>query len=165
MFKKKEQNYKYCPRCDTKCIISADSCSDCGLVFSRLQIATNKDAKKKILRRDTDFIIKTADLPSDVNFFVLAGLSIFFGLFGAHSFYVGRYVRGLIALIPTLILISFVIFNEQMIAIDGTGATLGVLTTLFGFFIFMWPIDIMLIFMKKFKVPIAIDIDETEEKK
>ena len=157
-FRRKEKNYKYCPRCGMKCLISAETCPDCDLVFSRIDFATNKDAKKKIARGDRDFIIHTSKLPSDVSFVKLLLLSIFTGLFGGHSFYVGKYLRGTIALVDTLILIMFTIFNNQLIAIDG-GTLLGALATVCGLFMIMWPIDIVLIIMKKFKVPIAIDID------
>ena len=157
-FSKKTSQYKHCPRCGMKSLATAETCSDCGLVFSRLDIATNKDAKKKIKNRDKDFIIMTNKLPADVSFMKLISLCIFAGLFGAHSFYVGRYWRGGIVCLNTLILIMFVVFNEQMIAIDG-GTLLGALSTLCGMFIILWPVDIVMIFMKKFKVPIAIDLD------
>ena len=158
-FRKKQKQFKVCPRCGLKCLINADSCLECGLVFSRLQMATNADAKAKIKRREKEYILYTSTLPQDVSFFKLIVLCFIGGLFGAHSFYVGRYWRGLIALIPTLILVCFTIFNAQMVAIDGTGTTLGMISTVLGFFMFMWPCDIVLIFMKKFKVPVAIDID------
>ena len=159
---KKKSDYKICPRCGMKSLASAETCSDCGLVFSRLVIATNKDAKKKIKNRDKDFIIMTNQLPADVSYLKLLLSCIFGGLLGAHCFSVGRYWRGSILLINTLILIMFVVFNQNMIEIDG-GTLLGALATLCGMVMIVWPIDIVLIIMKKFKVPIAIDIDSQIE--
>ncbi|MBQ8908850.1 MAG: TM2 domain-containing protein [Clostridia bacterium] len=158
--RRREKQFKECPRCGLKCLFNADSCPECGLVFSRLEIATNADAKAKIKRREKEYILRTSTLPTDVSFMKLLLLCIFGGLFGAHSFYVGRYWRGIIPLISTTILIFFVVFNNEMIAIDGTGQTLGMISTLLGFTMMLWPIDIVLILMKKFKVPVAIDLDK-----
>ena len=161
-FWKREPNFKDCPRCGMRAIINAETCRECGLVFSRLQYATNADAKKKIRRRDKEYIIKTSELPSDVSFLKLISYCIIAGLLGLHSFYVGRYWRGLFALIPTLALICFTIFNAQMI--EAMGETdFGILSSCIGFFMMLWPTDIVLIFMKKFKVPVAIDIDALPE--
>lgn len=147
-----------CPRCGLKCLEGVETCPDCGLVFSRLEIATNKDAKRKILRHDRDFIIRTSKLPKDVSKKRLVCYSIFFGAFGGHCFYVGRYLRGITLLINFLILFLFVIFNQSLIEIND-GALLGVLTTICGLVLLMWPFDILMILTKKFKVPIAIDLE------
>ncbi|MBQ8792861.1 MAG: TM2 domain-containing protein [Clostridia bacterium] len=158
--RKREKQFKDCPRCGMRCLINADSCPECGMVFSRLEYATNADAKAKIKRREKEYILYTSQLPSDVSFIKLLLLCIFGGIFGAHSFYVGRYWRGSIVLVVTTILIGFTVFNQQMVAIDGTGDILGMISTVLGFVLFMWPLDIVLILMKKFKVPVAIDIDK-----
>ena len=147
-----------CPRCGLKCLEGVETCPDCGLVFSRLEIATNKDAKRKILRHDRDFIIRTSKLPKDVSKKRLVCYSIFFGAFGGHCFYVGRYLRGITLLINFLILFLFVIFNQSLIQIND-GALLGVLTTICGLVLLMWPFDVLMILTKKFKVPFAIDLE------
>ncbi|MBE7073868.1 MAG: NINE protein [Clostridiales bacterium] len=157
---RREKKFKECPRCGLRCPINADSCTECGLVFSRLDFATNADAKAKIKRKEKEYILYVSQLPSDVSFIKLLLLCIFGGLFGAHSFYVGRVWRGIIPLTVTLILTGFTIFNAEMIAIDGTGTLLGAISTALGFVMFMWPLDIVLIFTKKFKVPVAIDLDK-----
>ena len=161
-WKKKEKSFKECPRCGMRNLISADECIECKLVFSRMQFATNRDAKRKLKRGDREFIIMSNDLPSDVSFLKLLLACIFGGLFGVHSFRVGRYVRGIFPLISTSALILFTIFNEPMILAMGESG-FGALSTCVGFFMMMWPIDIVLILMKKFKVPVAIDIDAKDE--
>lgn len=153
-----------CPRCGLKSLEGMESCPDCGLVFSRLKIATNKDAKQKILRGDRDFIIKTATLPSDVNFIKLLLLCIFLGPMGAHDYYTGRYVRGGILSATFLAIVMFVVFNAPLVAINN-GALLGCLSTICGLIELMWIWDIFAIILKKFKVPVAIDLEGSVYKK
>ena len=44
--RERQKVFQTCPRCGLKSLKLQDSCPDCGLVFARLEIATNKDAKK-----------------------------------------------------------------------------------------------------------------------
>lgn len=155
--KKRESNFTVCPRCGLKSLSITESCPECGLVFSRLKIATNKDAKRKIWRRDTDFIIKTNKLPSDINKYKLYALVLLTGLFGGHCFYVGRYWRGGLLLLNGLMLIMCAVFNQQLVAVDG-GGLVAVLGTIGGIIMLIWMADIVWIFTKRFKVPIAIDL-------
>ena len=136
----------------------AQECSDCGLIFSRLEIATNKEAKAKKLRNDREFIINTKTLPSDVSFIKLLLLSIFLGPFGAHCFYVGRYLRGSILLTDMIAIIMFVVFNSQLVPI-WDGNLINALATISGAIMLIWFLDIFLIMTKRFKVPVAIDIE------
>ena len=147
-----------CPRCGLRCYEGIETCPDCGLVFSRLEIATNKDAKQKMRRHDHDFIIMTSKLPSDVSRTKLILYTIFFGVFGGHYFYVGRYWRGATFLTTFIAMFLMVVFNSSLAAI-GNGALLGVLSTILGFIMLMWPWDIFMVVLKKFKVPIAIDLE------
>lgn len=154
----RKQDFQICPRCGLKSLVGVESCPECGLIFSRLDVATNKDAKRKILRHDRDFIIRTTKLPSDVSFVKLLIHSILLGPTGAHCFYVGRYLRGSILLTNFVFMLMLVIFNAE-IAVVSERALLGVLSTLCGFVLLMWPWDVFMIIFKKFKVPVAIDID------
>lgn len=147
-----------CPRCGLRCYEGIETCPDCGLVFSRLEIATNKDAKQKMRRHDHDFIIMTSKLPSDVSRTKLILYTIFFGVFGGHCFYVGRYWRGATFLTTFIAMFLMVVFNSSLAAI-GNGALLGVLSTTLGLIMLMWPWDIFMVVLKKFKVPIAIDLE------
>ena len=157
-FREREKAFRTCPRCGLKSLTLQDSCPDCGLVFARLDIATNKDAKKLIKRRETDYIIKTSTLPKDVSYIKLLLLTIFTGVFGGHCFRVGRYLRGSILLINFLLIVLYVIFNPELIAIDG-GSLIAALTTISGLVMMIWVYDIITVFMKKFKVPVAIDLE------
>lgn len=158
-WKRAIKEYQYCPRCGLKCLVSNDVCPDCGLSFSRLKIATNKEAKNKILRHDRDFIIRTSTLPSDVSFIRLLLYALFLGVFGAHCFYVGRYLRGAITLGDFIAICLLTIFNADLMAIND-GALVGVLSTICGLImLFTWIWDVFMIIFKKFKVPVAIDLD------
>lgn len=148
-----------CPRCGLKSLEGVDCCPDCGLVFSRLALATNKDAKNKIKRRDRDFIIKTSKLPSDVSFLKLLLLCIFLGPAGAHCYYVGRYWRGGLLSLTFACIVMFVVFNAPLVQINN-GVLLGALSTICGIIELLWIWDLITIIFKKFKVPVAIDIDK-----
>lgn len=157
-WKKELGKVKTCPRCGLQYMEGLVSCPDCGLIFSRLDHATNHDAKQKIKRFDFDYIIKTNKLPSDLSFIRLLLYSIFFGVFGGHCFYVGRYFRGGFLLINFLFFLCLAIFNSE-IALVADGALLGVLSTICGFIMLLWIWDIIMIAIKRFKVPIAIDLE------
>lgn len=159
MLKRRELGkIKTCPRCGLQYMEGLVSCPDCGLIFSRLDIATNTDAKKKIRRFDFDYIIKTNKLPSDVSFLRLLLYSIFFGFFGGHCFYVGRYFRGTLLLANFIFLLCLTIFNSSIASV-GDGSLLGICSTICGFILLIWFWDIIMIATKRFKVPIAIDLE------
>lgn len=147
-----------CPRCGLKVVEGCESCPDCGLVFSRLEVATNKDAKRKIRRGDRDFIIKTSKLPSDIKFIKLLLYCIFLGPVGGHCYYTGRYLRGSALSFAFFALVMFVIFNAPLVEVDG-GALIGALSTICGLVECMWIWDLIMIIMKKYKVPVAIDLE------
>ena len=64
---KKIKEFKRCPRCDTKALIYQDKCNACGLVYSRLVNASNKEAKKAIKAGQKNRVICDKTLPKDVN--------------------------------------------------------------------------------------------------
>ncbi len=152
---------KKCPRCGLKMPEQALSCEDCGLKFERLNLATNKDAKQKKLRGDRSFIIKTSKLPSDVSYLKLLLYSIFLGIFGGHCYYVGRYLRGVLFTLNFIALLSFVVFNSFFLSI-WQGVFFEIVMPICGAILFVWFYDIFMIAIKRFKVPVAIDLKEGE---
>lgn len=160
LFRRRGENsgFKRCPRCGLKVLETADECPDCGLIFSRLEVATNKEAKAKKLRHDRDFIINTNKLPSDVKFWKLLLLAIFLGPFGAHNFYVGKYLRGSVLLTDFVLIIMCVVFNDSLAAVS-EGKLLAAIATVLGIVMLLWFVDLFMIITKKFKVPVAIDIE------
>mgnify|MGYP005768136323 FL=1 len=139
---------------------SVEVCPDCGLVFSRLDIATNKDAKRKKKRGDRSFILKTTKIPSDVSYVKLLLLTIFTGLFGGHCFYVGRYLRGSVLLANFLVVLCVAIFNAQLIAYSEV--LVSTVCTICGFVMLLWFWDIFMVALKKFKIPVAIDLQNDD---
>lgn len=133
-------------------------CPDCGLIFSRFDIATNKEAKAKKLRGDRSYIINSNKLPSDVSFVKLLLLSIFTGVFGGHCFYVGKYLRGSVLLTNMVAMVLTVIFNEKIMLI-GDGSFLATISTIYGLIEILWFYDVFAIITKRFKVPVAIDLE------
>ena len=155
---------KLCPRCGLKVIESADECPDCHLNFARLALATNADAKRKIKRHDREFILRTHDLPSDVSYKKLLLLTIFLGMFGAHCFYVGRYLRGGMFVLNMVFAAICVIFNQQILAVD-EGRLIELFGIIIGAILLCWIYDFIMVAIKRFKVPIAIDLKDDGEKK
>ncbi len=164
MIRKRKQPMKKCPRCHIAVPEQADTCPDCSLSFDRLKIATNKDAKRKLLRNDREFIIRTSVLPSDIKRYKLLLVTIFLGFFGGHCFYVGRYLKGSIYLLNFLLAFFCVVFNNKVLAV-WDGMLMEILGCIIGFFVLFWMLDIWLVIFKKFKVPIAIDLKEDGELK
>ena len=161
MRRKKKVPLKKCPRCQLTMPEQTEVCPDCNLSFDRLSIATNKDAKSKILRGERDYIIRTTTLPSDVVWYKLLLMTLFLGFFGGHNFYVGRYLKGFIYLAISLLSIFCVIFNTQILAV-WNGTLMEILGVIIGLYVIVWFIDIWLVAFKKFKVPIAIDLKDDE---
>ncbi len=140
---------------------SVPTCEECGLVFERLNFATNKDAKRKIKRGDREYIIRTRKLPSDVKYWKLLLLVIFTGLMGGHNYYVGRYLRGAIFSILFTITIVCCVLNSYIVShfpqwMELIGALL------IGPFGLCWLFDVTLVLMRKFRVPIAIDLEKQD---
>lgn len=150
-----------CPRCGWKMSEGTPVCEDCGLVFERLAFATNKDAKRKIKRGDRDYILRTTKLPKDVKYWKLLLMVIFLGLPGGHNYYVGRYLRGAIfSIFFTLTILCAVLnawimetFPQWMELIGGL---------LIGPFGLAWIFDICAVALKKFRVPVAIDLESQD---
>ncbi len=142
-----------CPRCGNKCLKSQEVCDDCGLIFSRLKYASNKVAKRQLMRFDRDFVVYTKELPSDVKRWKLILYSGLFGLVGAHYFYVGKYGKALlmclgfvywiVATILNPILANYMESNYLFVPIGIYGAA--------------WIISFIYVLFKKFKVPVLID--------
>ncbi len=164
MAKRERIKKKVCPRCGIKMPEIMTECPECELDFSRFEMATNKDAKRKIKRHDKNYIIKTNKLPSDVKYIRLFLITIFLGWAGGHCFYVGRYLRGAMFALNMLFALICVIFNQQILQL-ANGAWMEIFGIIIGFVLLVWIYDIWAVGLKRFKVPVAIDLkDEGVEK-
>lgn len=151
----KQKSYKICPRCGNKCLLAQQQCEECGLLFSRMQFASNKAAKKKLLHFDNDYIIYTNQLPKDVSYIKLLLYTIFFGIMGGHYYYVGKYIKGGLMTASFVYLIFCTVFNAQIIEY---------LESYYLFFpigvaAIAWMISLAFVVMKKFKVPVIVELE------
>lgn len=149
-----------CPRCNEKMPENSVRCTSCGLIFDRLNYATNSAGKKMIRNGNRDKVVYVKKLPSDVKKWKLILMGVFTGLFGGHCFYVGRYVRGIIMLFGGIIAIvsgvlaSFSLLPESIFTLCGM---------ISGVMFIVWLFDVINICFSKFKVPAYIE--KTEVKK
>lgn len=142
-----------CPRCGTKHMEQELQCNQCGLIFERLNYATNQDAKKAIKEGKVNQVVYVKNTPSDVKRYKLVLFAIFLGFFGAHCFYVGRYKKACVMLVMGLISIV-----AGILAITKTTPieiqTLLVLITASQ--TFMWLFDVVDVCIFRFKIPVYI---------
>ena len=155
------KTHKKCPRCGNKCLIAQERCEECDLVFSRMQYASNKEAKKKLRRFDRDFVIYTNQYPSDVSWWKLLLLTFLTGLVGGHYYYVGKYFKGGLMSAGFIYLVFCTIFNAQMV--EAMEATLAYLPI--GILGFSWLVSLIFVCMKKFTVPVIVKMPDDEVKK
>ena len=152
-------NYKAkkCPRCGTKNNYTENRCTSCGLVFSRVENGSNKIAKGLLMAGKKDEVVLARMFPNDVRkkkFMLLCG---FLGIFGAHNFYVGRYIKAIYMLIvgiASCVLASLNIFSQ---AYDTFMSFFFVFPALLAYF---WIEDFVLIALNKYKVPVALEKKE-----
>lgn len=155
---KQEKMFKRCPRCDNKCISSAEKCPDCGLIFSRLQYATNGAAKEKMRRGDREYILYVTELPKDLSYVKLLLFSLFLGLFGVHYYYTGKYVKGFLMSALFAYTIVLVMFNQYLVAHE---FLMEILAIPVAILVLAWIVSVVYVLSRKFKVPVAIEVSKT----
>ncbi|MBP3619813.1 MAG: hypothetical protein J6J24_04035 [Clostridia bacterium] len=155
----KKKGYKICPRCGEKCLIGQERCNECNLIFSRLQYASNKAAKKKLRKFDNDFIVYTSTFPSDLKYWKLLLLTIFTGLFGGHYYYCGKYIKGGLMTASFIYTLFCTIFNQVIVEQIPGGESMYVLV---GIATFSWIVSLCFLLCKKFKVPVIVDMPKSE---
>lgn len=160
MFGKKD--YIKCPRCGEKAFKHEKVCDNCKLVFSRLEYATNKAAKRAIKqgRGKTD-VIKSLTLPHDVSKWKLLLICAFGGVVGAHNIYVGRYIKGFFSLFFITLLVGMILLVESAVLAKWFSNFLFLPGAYVGFF---WLWDLLYIGLGKYRIPIAIEESLVVEK-
>ena len=168
--KDKEQPvYTVCPFCRTKRDNSSQKlCRVCGLNFFELEDASNKAAKKRKLKRKLfetleDEIVYTKIPPKDVDVPTVKVLTYMFGYLGIGNLYVGKFFRGMLMFVLTIIgaTLDIIYRNNQ----SSYGFILG--TIFLGVSVVLWIIDLVQISNKTFKYPAKlitnIDVDKFYE--
>ena len=154
---------KKCPRCGNECLISQAKCDDCGLLFARLDEATNKAGKVRLARHQKEQVIYVKKCPQDVKKWKLILMTIFLGLFGGHYFYVGRWKIGLGWLCYFFaVLFMGVIFNSYFLTV-WSGQFFSIFGPITGVYTIIWLNDIRRVCFNSFKIPVSILSDEENE--
>ncbi|MBO5884421.1 MAG: hypothetical protein J6Q51_01350 [Clostridia bacterium] len=150
---------KKCPRCGQKNLEQSSRCSDCGLVFERLLVATNKAAKEISKQGKKDKVVYVTKVPSDLKKWKLILLVIFTGMFGGQYFYTGRYAKAATFLLfGTIFLIGFILSSMSLLY-NGLLYVFGLTTGCLGI---AWLMDIINVIINKFKIPVYIDTNKGE---
>ena len=145
---------KVCPRCNEKVDISENICPDCGLIFSRLELGSNKLAKKNILAKQKDMVVYVKQFPKDLTRWKVAVLCGFLGFLGIHNLYVGKFAKGIFMFIAGILTLGAVTITALMF-----NRTYTAIASIFsGFMGIFWIFDFFNILTFKFKVPISIDV-------
>ena len=152
---KQNKIFKRCPRCDNKCLLNATKCEECGLIFSRLEFATNTAAKNMIKKGDRSYILYTSDLPKDLSYTKLLIYTLILGLFGTHYYYTGKYIKGILMSAMMAYAIVCLIFNAYLVEY------LSFLYLPIGIGVLAWIVSCVYVICKKFKVPVFIETTET----
>jgi len=146
-----------CPRCGERCLVSQAKCPECGLVFSRLDDATNKDAVKRLKNGEKQNVIMSKKIPVDKKYWKLILYSSLLGLFGAHYFYVHRWKMGVYMLF--CFFVSFLLgvyFNAYTITwLDGAFMNY-ILAPFVGVYVIIWLNGIRQTIFKSFKIPVSL---------
>lgn len=149
---------KRCPRCNAKMLNGIMNCHNCGLNFSKLKQATNKEAHTALKNREYDRIIYTTELPNDLSYKNLLLSVILGGIFGAHKFYTGKVFWGIVYCLITSF--SMIIIGLQTFNIVANTTLFYNLYTIFSV---LWAIlilivltEITLVIFKKYRVPVAL---------
>ncbi len=167
---RKRKEFKRCPRCDTKALIHQDKCNACGLIYSRLINASNKEAKKALKAGQKNRVIYDKTLPKDMNKWKLFFMALFLGPWGGHYYYIGKKKTGFVFTVCLLLLLITVgVLQEHMElwAIYGFWLWLGIIPE--GACFVAYAIDVVRILSNSFRVPIALKedsiiVDKSNEK-
>ena len=140
--------------------IGAPSCPDCGLNFAKFAKATNAEAKRAMRKGEKERVLNSSQRPSDVSKTKLLLSCIFGGLFGAHEFMLGRWLRGLFYCITTML--AFVLAWLQMY--DFTSVAFEYITEIvylvWVVILVIWIDSIFKIIFNKYKIPVSLPYED-----
>lgn len=151
---------KRCPRCGTKNEYSQFRCTECGLIFSRVENGSNQLAKGLILAGKKNETVKGYGFPKDVKKSKFLFLCGFLGLFGAHNFYVGRYVKAVFQLVSGLLALVLTVLSSNIANIDFVMSFIFLPIALDGIF---WCLDFVDGIFNKYRIPVAVDFSDGEK--
>lgn len=159
-----------CPRCGAKALISQHKCPECGLLFAKLDEATNKAAAERYKAHEREAIVFTKKIPPDLKRWKLIVYATTLGLFGAHYFYTRRWWWGILYLLGFTLLSVCTIFNAYFMSTTWGETLIKVLAIVVGIYGICWLADVVKVCLGRFKIPVSLPKKElnavtTEESK
>ena len=147
-----------CPKCYGRLKNGQTRCGYCGFDTKIMEGASNKEAKRIKHTIYKDDILYTTNIPADVSKKKLLLFSIFLGLLGIHNFYVGKFWQGLYMCLTTSITLVLSFIVSGIITANNVFYVTFQFTLIFqGITVIMWVIQIIKIFLERFKIPIYKD--------
>lgn len=145
-----------CPRCGAKALLSQHKCPECGLVFAKLEMATNKAAAERYKAKERDAIVMTKNVPIDLSRWKLILFATLLGLFGGHYFYTKRWWWGIVYLLGFAVATICVVFNAYFMSTSWGETLVKVLAFFVGIYGLCWLYDILRVCTKRFKIPVSL---------
>ena len=152
----KQKTTKRCPRCDAKAAIHQPKCEVCGLIYARMNYATNQEAKRALRKGKRHLVVYDKTLPKDVSKWKLFFLTLFLGLVGGHRFKIGKFWKGLYSVVSVIMIVTAALLpfswwqtSKQYIIwalILPTGPN-----------VVWWAIDWIKVMCNSYRVPVAIE--------
>ena len=152
-----------CPVCYNKIKYDGNICSFCKFKVSELNSTSNKGIYTLRKRGEGDKVIYTTQIPSDLNYRKTTLLAVFLGWFGIHNYYVGKIFKGLFMSVGFTIgvVLSELLANPNTIDL---AQSLFILTPVFALAMVSYIVDVVSLFTKNFKVPVALKNHLKKEK-
>lgn len=135
-------------------------CPYCKITGDEVKLASNKEAKRRIKRKEVEEVYESTYIPYDVNKKKLLAITVLGGFIGADAFYVGRYKRALVQ--SAIVFLSFVLFvMYQYLSVVFLKVPVELLTLVCAWFVLTWFTNIFnIIFFNKATVPIVLPTKE-----
>lgn len=151
-----------CPKCYGKIDKVSNRCKSCGFNLRQLNGATHKDVKRAKKEGFGEDVLYTSILPEDIKKKKLLLLCIFLGFFGGHSYYAGKWIKGLYSTIVMTGLIVLVSLHVAYIDIQNVMGIAGAwllssFYALMGINLILFVSDLIKIIRNKYKVSVYKD--------
>ncbi len=143
-----------CPRCGGKALVNQYKCPDCGLVFAKLEMATNKEAAKRYKAKERDAIVFTKKVPSDLKRWKLILFGTLFSIVGGHYFYTRRWWWGLVYLLGFLFTCAVTFCATYYYASLKT--FVDVSSFFVGVYGLCWIYELVRVCLGRFKIPVSL---------
>ena len=153
---------KKCPRCEAKCLQGQLKCPVCGLIFSRVEQATNQAAWERLKNNEKEAVLYVKQVPKDKKKWKLILYTVLLGLVGGEYFYVRRWQRGLFYILGFILLFASVIFNSYLIGV-WDGHLINVFAFFIGIYGIAWIMDIINVCLGKFKIPVSLPKEQEND--